>query len=57
MDYNTENEEVIVDWCEECGKPIYRGDYMFDYKGVRLCEECRNDYTFETSDYKAYGEV
>lgn len=29
--------------CDQCGSPLYEGDFLYTVNGERLCEECVND--------------
>lgn len=39
------NDEAAV--CENCGKTIYRGEYVYEVNGDAYCEECADKLTIE----------
>lgn len=35
-----EEEEIVKYYCDECGEPIYEGDYYYTFGGDKVCEQC-----------------
>lgn len=38
--------------CEECGAPLYDGDYAFLIDKMIICDECLRDYMKENYRYR-----